>query len=94
MLGYTVETADRKKIFSKGHKTNWTYSLYTITEVKNDTISSYNINNSPEIYNEALSIQLIWQWKQINRLWKYLFLLFVVLLFVVSFPTSSFLFWK
>ena len=34
--------------------TNWSYKVYEITEIVNDTIPSYKMNNSPERYNEAL----------------------------------------
>ena len=49
-----VRTADLKKTFSKGDTTNWSYKLYKITEVINDTIPSYRINNLPERYNQSL----------------------------------------
>ena len=49
-----VRTADLKKTFSKGDTTNWSYKLYKITEIINDTIESYKINNLKERYNEAL----------------------------------------
>ena len=49
-----VRTADLKKTFSKGDTTNWSYKLYKITEIINDTIPSYKINNLPERYNESL----------------------------------------
>ena len=49
-----VRTADLKKTFSKGDTTNWSYMLYNITEVTNDTILSYKIDNLPERYNESL----------------------------------------
>ena len=49
-----VRTADLKKTFSKSDTTNWSYKLYKITEIINDTIPSYKINNLPERYNEAL----------------------------------------
>ena len=35
-----VRTADLKKTFSKGDMTNWSYKLYRITEIFNDTIPS------------------------------------------------------
>ena len=41
-------------MFSKGDTTNWSYKLYKITEIVNDTIPSYKINNLPEKYNESL----------------------------------------
>ena len=34
--------------------TNWSYKLYKITEIINDTIPSYHIDNSKERYNESL----------------------------------------
>ena len=49
-----VRTADLKKTFSKGNTTNWSYNLYKITEIINDTIPSYKIDNLKERYNEAL----------------------------------------
>ena len=49
-----VRTADLKKTFSKSDTTNWSYKLYKITEIINDTIASYKINNLPERYNESL----------------------------------------
>ena len=53
-IGDLVRTADLKKTFSKGDTTNWSYKLYKITEIFNDTIPSYRIDNLPERYNEAL----------------------------------------
>ena len=49
-----VRTADLKKTFSKGDTTNWSYKLYKITEIINDTIPSYKIDNLSERYNESL----------------------------------------
>ena len=53
-LGDLVRTADIKKVFSKGDSTNYSYKLYTITEVIHDTIPSYRIDYLPERYNENL----------------------------------------
>ena len=53
-LGQLVRTADIKKVFSKGDSTNWSYKLYTITDVIHNTIPSYRINYLPERYNENL----------------------------------------
>ena len=53
-LSQLVRTADIKRVFSKGDSTNWSYKLYTITEVIHDTIPSYRINFLPERYNENL----------------------------------------
>ena len=55
-LGQLVRTADIKKVFSKGDSTNYSYKLYTITEVIHDTISSYRLNYLPERYKENLLI--------------------------------------
>ena len=48
-----VRTADLKKTFSKSDTTNWSYNLYKITEIINDTIPAYKIDNLPERYNES-----------------------------------------
>ena len=53
-IGDLVRTADLKKTFSKGDMTNWCNKLYKITEIINDTIPSYHINNLKERYNESL----------------------------------------
>ena len=53
-LNNLVRTADLKKTFSKGDTTNWSYKIYKITEIINDTIPSYRIDNLPERYNELL----------------------------------------
>ena len=49
-----VRNADLKKTFSKGDTTNWSYKLYKNTEIINDTIPSYHIDNLPERYIESL----------------------------------------
>ena len=49
-----VRTADLRKAFSKGDTTNWSYKLYKITEIINDTIPSYKIDNLEERYNQSL----------------------------------------
>ena len=49
-----VRTADLKKMFSKSDMTNWSYKLYKITEIINDTIPSYRLDNLSERYNESL----------------------------------------
>ena len=53
-IGDLVGTADLKKTFSKGDTTNWSYKIYKITEIINDTIPSYHIDNLKERYNESL----------------------------------------
>ena len=49
-----VRTADLKRTFSKGDTINWSYKMYKITEIINDTISSYKLGNIKERYNESL----------------------------------------
>ena len=49
-----VRTANLRKTFSKGDTTNWSYKIYKITEIIDDTIPSYKIDNLPERYNESL----------------------------------------
>ena len=53
-LGQLFRTADIKGVFSKGDSTNYSYNLYTITEIIQDTIPSYRINYLPESNNENL----------------------------------------
>ncbi len=53
-LGQLVRTCDIRRVFSKGDSTNWSYKLYTITEVIHDIIPSYRIDYLPERYNENL----------------------------------------
>ena len=53
-LGDLVRTSDIKKVFSKGDSTNYSYKLYTITEVIHNTIPSYRIDYLPERYNQNL----------------------------------------
>ena len=53
-LGQIVRTDDIKRVFSKGDCTNWSYKLYTIKEVKHDTIPSYRIDYLPDRLNESL----------------------------------------
>ena len=49
-----VRTADLKRTFSKRDTTYWSYKLYKITEIINDTLPSYKIDNLPDRYNESL----------------------------------------
>ena len=53
-LNDLVRTSDLKRTFSKGDTTNWSYKLYKFTEIINDTIPSYKIDNLSERYNESL----------------------------------------
>ena len=59
-----VRVADLKKTFSKGDTTNWSYKLYKITEIINDTLPSYKIDNLPERYNESLLKKTVLSLKQ------------------------------
>ena len=69
-LGDLVRTADIKRVFSKGDSTNWSYKLYTITEVIYDTIPSYRINYLPERYNENLLLPTKLSLEQNNKIMK------------------------
>ena len=53
-LGQLVRAAVIKRVFSKGDLTNWSYKLYTITEVTQDTILSYRMDYLPKRYIEIL----------------------------------------
>ena len=53
-IGDLVRTADLKRTFSKGDTTNWSHKLYKITEIINDVIPSYRLDNLPERYNQSL----------------------------------------
>ena len=65
-----VRTADIKKTFSKGDTTNWSYKLYKITEIINDTIPSYHIDNLKERYNESLLKKTELSMKENNSVMK------------------------
>ena len=69
-LGQLVRTADIKRVFSKGDSTNWSYKIYTITEVIHDTIPSYRINYLPERYNENLLLPTKLTLEQNNQVKK------------------------
>ena len=43
-----------KKTLSKGDTTNWSFNLFKITEIINDTIPSYKIDDLKKRYNESL----------------------------------------
>ena len=47
-LGDLVRTSDVKRVFSNGDSTNYSYKLYTITEIIHETIASYRLNYLPE----------------------------------------------
>ena len=65
-----VSTADLKKTFSKGDTTNWSYKLYKITEIINDTKPSYHIDNLKEKYNESLLKKTELSMKENNSVMK------------------------
>ena len=69
-LGQLVRTADIKRVFSKGDSTNWSYKLYTITEVIHDTIPTYRIDYLPERYNENLLLPTKLTLEENNRVMK------------------------
>ena len=53
-LGQLVRVSDIRRVFSKGDSTNYSYKIYTITEVIHDTIPSYRIDYLPERHNQNL----------------------------------------
>ena len=65
-----VRTADLKRIFAKSDRTNWSYKLYKITEIINDTIPSCRLDNLPERYNESLLKKTDLTLKQNNTVMK------------------------
>ena len=65
-----VRTADLKGMLSKGDTTNWSYELYEITEIFNDTIPSYRLDNLPERYSESLLKKTELTLKQNNTVMK------------------------
>ena len=69
-LGQLVRTADTKRVFSKGDSTNWSYKLYTITEIIHDTIPSYRIHCLPERYNENLLLPIKLSLEENNQFMK------------------------
>ena len=69
-LGDLVRTADIKRVFSKGDSTNWSYKLYTITEIIHDTIPSYRIDYLPERYIENLLLPTKLSLEQNNKIMK------------------------
>ena len=69
-LSQLVRTADIKRVFSNGDSTNWSYKLYTITEVIHDTIPSYRIDYLLERYNENLLLPTKLSLEQNNQVMK------------------------
>ena len=69
-LGDFVRTADIIRVFSKGDSTNWSYKLYTITEVIYDTIPTYRVDYLPERYIEKLLLPTKLSLEQNNQVMK------------------------
>ena len=69
-LGQLVRTADIKRVFSKGDSTNYSYKLYTITEIIHNTIPSYRINYLRERYNQNLLLPTKLSLEQNNQVMK------------------------
>ena len=69
-LEQLVRTSDIRRVFSKGDSTNYSYKLYTITEVIHDTIPSYRIDYLPERYNENLLFPTKLTLEQNNKIMK------------------------
>ena len=69
-LGQLVRTADIKRDFRKGDSTNYSYKLYTITEVIHDTIPSFRIDYLPERYNQNLLLSTKLSLEQNNQIMK------------------------
>ena len=69
-LGQLVRTADIKRVFSKCRSTNFSYKLYTITEVIHNTIPSYRIDYLPESFNENLLLPTKLTLEQNNQFMK------------------------
>ena len=53
-LGQLVRTADFERVFGEGDSTNYSYKLYTITEIFHDTIPSCRIKYLHKRYNDIL----------------------------------------
>ena len=69
-IGQLVCTADIKRVFSKGDSTNWSFKLYTITEVVHDTIPSYKLDYLPERYNQNLFLPTKLSLEQNDKIMK------------------------
>ena len=69
-LGDLVRNSDIRSTFSKGDSTNYSYILYTITEVIQDTIASYRIDYLPERYNKNLKLPTKLSLEENNQVMK------------------------
>ena len=69
-LGQLVRTAEIKKVFSKGDSTNYSYKLYTITELIHNTGPFYRIDFLPDRYNENLLLPTKLSLEENNQIMK------------------------
>ena len=69
-LGQLVRSADIKRNFSKGDSTNYSYKLYTISEVIDETIPTYRIDYLHERYNQNLLLPTELSLEENNKLMK------------------------
>ena len=69
-LGQLVRTADIKQVFRTGDSTNYSYKLYTITEIIHDSIPSYRIDYSLQRCNEKLLVPTKPSLEQNNQVMK------------------------
>ena len=74
-LGHIIHPADIKKVFSIGGSTNWSFKLYTITELIHDTIPGYRIDYLPERYNQNLLLPTKLTLEENNQVMKELMLI-------------------
>ena len=70
--GQLVRTSDIRAVFGKGDSTNYSYKLYTTTEVIHDIIPSYRINYLPERYNEIFLLPTKLSLEENNQVMKQL----------------------
>ena len=63
-------TSDIKRVFIKGDSTNYSYNLYTITEIIHDTIPSYRNEYLPERYNQNLLLPTKLSLEENNQVMK------------------------
>ena len=70
ILGQLVRTADIKKVLPKRDSTNYSYKLYTITDVLHNTIPNYKLNYLHESYNQNLLLPTKLSFEQNNQIMK------------------------
>ena len=69
-LGQLVGTTDIKRVFSKSDSTNYSYKLYTITEVIHETIPGYRIDYVPKRFVQNLLLPTKISMEQNNQVMK------------------------